>query len=167
MKSIASHSWVQTLEATTLHPYNNSKPYPMAKKKKPQGSSFSSNDSASDNPFAALAGLGASLPPAPKNLPEETSKGAAAGTKKADKRAKMPIRVQLDRKHRRGKEATIITGFIGAPDQLKALGKLLKTKCGVGGSSKDGEIIIQGNKRDKVMEILFSEGYTGAKKSGG
>mgnify|MGYP000308650389 FL=1 len=79
----------------------------------------------------------------------------------------MPIRVQLDRKHRRGKEATIITGFIGAPDQLKALGKLLKTKCGVGGSSNDGEIIIQGNKRDKVMEILFSEGYTGAKKSGG
>lgn len=139
----------------------------MAKKNKKQGFGSSTNDSADDNPFAALAGLGASLPPAPKNLPEVTNKGEAAGAKKAAKRAKMPIRVHLDRKHRRGKEATIITGFIGAPDQLKALGKLLKTKCGVGGSAKDREIIIQGNKRDKVMEILFSEGYTGAKKSGG
>jgi translation initiation factor 1 len=143
----------------------------MAKKKNKQGANFSTNDSADDNPFAALAGLGANLPPAPKNLPEVTDEGgpqlSEKAAKRAAKRAKMPIRVHLDRKHRRGKEATIITGFIGAPDQLKALGKMLKTKCGVGGSAKDGEIIIQGNKRDKVMDILFSEGYTGAKKSGG
>ena len=143
----------------------------MAKKKNKQGINSSTNDSADDNPFAALAGLGASLPPAPKSLPEVTDEGvlqhSGKDAKKAAKRAKMPIRVHLDRKHRRGKEATIITGFVGAPDQLKALGKLLKTKCGVGGSAKDGEIIIQGNKRDRVMEILFSEGYTEAKKSGG
>lgn len=125
------------------------------------------NKDASDNPFAALASLGASLPPAPENLPpSEERAGADAGAMKGVK-AKMPLRIHLDRKHRRGKEATIVTGYDGPEDDLKALGKLLKAKCGVGGSVKDGEIIVQGNKREHVLELLLKEGYSSTKKSGG
>lgn len=69
-------------------------------------------------------------------------------------------------KGRAGKTATIISGFIGSEDDLRQLAKLLKTKCGVGGSVKDQEIIIQGNYRDKIMEILKKEGYN-VKRVGG
>jgi translation initiation factor 1 len=69
------------------------------------------------------------------------------------------LEVWIDKKHRGGKVATLVKGFIGLEADLKALGKLLKSKCGVGGSVKDGEIIIQGNMREKVMEILEKEGY--------
>jgi len=68
------------------------------------------------------------------------------------------LKVCID-KHRAGKVAVIIKDFIGTTDDLKSLGKMLKAKCGVGGSAKNGEIIIQGNLRDKVMEILKKEGY--------
>ena len=68
------------------------------------------------------------------------------------------LKVCID-KHRAGKIAVIIKDFVGTPEDLKSLGKMLKSKCGVGGSAKNGEIIIQGNVRDKVMEILEKERY--------
>lgn len=76
------------------------------------------------------------------------------------------LEAHLDKKNRGGKVATVIKGYEGTDDDLKALAKQLKTLCGVGGSAKDGEIIIQGNFRDKITDWLTKEGYK-VKRVGG
>jgi translation initiation factor 1 len=77
------------------------------------------------------------------------------------------LKVFIDRKQRKGKSVTIVTGFIGNNEDLDDLAKTLKTKCGVGGNAKDGEILIQGELRDKVYDLLISLGFTKTKKIGG
>lgn len=73
--------------------------------------------------------------------------------------AKQRLIVGIDRRNRGGKQVTLITGFVGTADDLKELSRVLKTKLGVGGSAKDGEITVQGDFRDKVVSILQQLGY--------
>ena len=74
--------------------------------------------------------------------------------------------VRLDRKNRKGKTVTLVDGFAGTEGELKLLGKELKSKCGTGGSAKDGEILIQGDFRERVITLLVNKGFK-VKRSGG
>ena len=78
--------------------------------------------------------------------------------------AQQKLRVRLDTKHRAGKAVTLVEGFIGKEENLEDLGKKLKSFCGTGGSAKDGEIIIQGDQREKVMQWFGKNGYKNVKK---
>lgn len=100
----------------------------------------------------------------PDNAPEIESE-----EEESEVYATAPLRVYLDRKSRGGKEVTIVKGFDLAEkeEHIKTLGKLLKQKCGVGGAVKNREILVQGNHRDKVIDLLKKEGYSNVKKSGG
>lgn len=80
------------------------------------------------------------------------------------KPSQQKLKITLDTRHRAGKAVTLIAGFIGKDEDLESLGKKLKTFCGTGGSTKDGEIIIQGDHRDKISQYLKSNGYVQVKK---
>jgi translation initiation factor 1 len=78
--------------------------------------------------------------------------------------ARQNLRVSLDRRRRGGKQVTLVSGFVGTSDDLESLGKVLKTCLGVGGAAKEGEIIVQGDWRDRVVELLQTRGYVRSKK---
>ncbi len=81
--------------------------------------------------------------------------------------AQQKLRVWLETKHRGGKAATVITGFVGKEEEMEELGRKLKSFCGTGGSAKGGEIIVQGDQREKVLQWLLKNGYKQAKSAGG
>ena len=73
------------------------------------------------------------------------------------------LRVRIEKNGRGGKTVTIVSGFVGSEDNLRELGKVLKSKCGVGGSAKDGEVLVQGDFKQRVIEILRAMGYSQTK----
>jgi translation initiation factor 1 len=78
--------------------------------------------------------------------------------------AQQKLKIRLETKHRGGKTVTLVEGFVGTEEDLESLGKSLKNYCGTGGSAKDGEVIIQGDQRDKVLQWLQKSGYKNARK---
>ena len=78
--------------------------------------------------------------------------------------AEQRLKVRMETKHRAGKAVTLVEGFAGKNEDLEQLGKQLKNYCGTGGSAKDGEIIIQGDQREKVLQWLLKNGYKNTKK---
>lgn len=92
-----------------------------------------------------------------KEVPQVDETHEAAAPKPAKKHQTEPLRVELNK--RKGKTATLITDFMGTDDELKELAKLLKVKCGAGGSSRDGEILVQGDFRVKIADILLEMGF--------
>jgi translation initiation factor 1 len=92
-----------------------------------------------------------------KEVPQVEETSTAAIIKPAKKRQVEPLRVELDK--RNGKPATLVTDFQGKDVELKELAKLLKVKCGAGGSSRDGEILVQGDFRVKIAETLLEMGF--------
>ncbi len=107
--------------------------------------------------FSGLGGLVYSTNPDVKIAEETVEEGTPPATKQL-------LRIRLDTKHRAGKAVTLITGFTGKDADAEELGKKLKTFCGTGGSVKGGEIIIQGDNRDKALQWLLKNGYGAAKK---
>lgn len=97
------------------------------------------------------------------NFSFESSENAAQETLAP---AQQKLGILLDTKHRAGKAVTLITGFVGKPEDLEDLGKKLKNYCGTGGSTKDGEMIVQGDQREKVLQWLLKNGFKQTKKAG-
>lgn len=129
-------------------------------------SKMSKKKDLSNNPFADFFSSNPDSPFTPsENLEDDEPVEETA--EEGVPRKQHKLRILLDRKKRRGKAVTLITGWEGNEDRLKDLGKTLKSMCGVGGSVKDSEILLQGDHRDKVLKYLLAEGYSGTKKSGG
>lgn len=106
--------------------------------------------------LSALTGV--PVPEVTETIYEEETDTIQTLSKKQQK-----LRLAMERAGRGGKTVTVIRGFVGSEEDMNALCKLLKQKCGVGGTAKDGEIIIQGDHRPRLLEILKNEGYTQSK----
>lgn len=122
-------------------------------------SCFLNNDTMADNDWKSRLGMVYSTNP---DFEYRTDEPEEAETLPA---TRQQLRVWLDRKQRAGKVVTIVRGFVGREADLAELARLLKTRCGVGGAAKEGDILIQGDHRDRVVEILTRAGY-GCKKAG-